>query len=393
MLLYTLCSAPALAEMHQFGAFVVDDQQPEIIVLAGDIQHNAPIDFRRATRRFPDLQTLGLHSNGGDVTAGLLLAQEVFDRNMDTYIAPESGCYSACAFIFLAGKNRLTEGELGVHQISNESRDLYSVQVSIGDMLDTLSQFEVPASVISEMLRTPPESMRIYTSKEAAQVGLSRGREIDTAAEVTMPSAASPPDAGGSGPWFDAPVPDAADDSDQMEEGNFPILATAYLLTSNAPEPYIGTVWWTKTTDEQGNWIVVAEATVADGDTTIDAKLTWRKNTDTSLPAAVVVDVKFHLGGAGPRDNISALPGMLAKNTAFAVGEPLVGASAKTRDNAFLFALSGDEAHITDNSILLTESFYDLALVMESGRNALLTLQKGEAGDRMFLEVVESWVD
>ena len=68
----------------------------------------------------------------------LLIADDVHERGMSTYITKESGCLSACALIFLAGVERQTDGALGVHQISSDSGDLVSAQLSISDILDVL---------------------------------------------------------------------------------------------------------------------------------------------------------------------------------------------------------------------------------------------------------------
>tara|TARA_R110000751_G_scaffold31160_4_gene79430 strand:- start:19127 stop:19501 length:375 start_codon:yes stop_codon:yes gene_type:complete len=109
---------------------------------------------------------LALASDGGNVASALMVAYEVFEIGLSTTILPESGCYSACAFIFLAGKERLAEGQLGVHQVWGEDADASSAQSVVSDILEAFSEFQVRQEVTSAMLRTVPEEMYIFDQDE-----------------------------------------------------------------------------------------------------------------------------------------------------------------------------------------------------------------------------------
>ncbi|WP_108462251.1 hypothetical protein [Devosia naphthalenivorans] len=378
---------PACAEMQRFGSFVIYDDHPELLALVGPIQQNAPIDLRRALRKFPDVKLLALHSDGGDVTAGLLVAQEVFDRGIDTVISEGSGCYSACAYIYFAGENRSVEGELGVHQMANAVGDQYSVQVAISDMLDTLAEFDVPPVVISEMLRTAPEDIRVYDAEEASKLGLNRTVTAEVTSEPVQIFAAPPQSA--------LLPPPSVPSTTTSIPADVPSPAAIY-LAAGGPDgavPVYGHVWWTRTADPDGGDMVVAEVSVPLAFATLEAKVTWRDNKDASLPADAMLHVNFSYAGPGSPDRVRKLPGVLAKAEPMTVGRPIVGASAVVQGSEFLFALSSQDADITENSILLTERYFDLALVLESGRNAILTLEKDDTATDMFRDVVESWVE
>jgi len=80
---------------------------------------NDLLNLKKALRENPAVNTLILSNNpGGLVHIGLVIAEEVYERGMNTYIPPDSYCASACSFVFFAGKNRVADGRLGVHQIS-----------------------------------------------------------------------------------------------------------------------------------------------------------------------------------------------------------------------------------------------------------------------------------
>ena len=91
--LFLLASVNAYAAPVRFGSFLIDDEDGQTIILAGPILRSAPLDLRRALKAFPGVRTMALHSEGGDVTAGLLVAQEVFDLGLDTRIVVSpAGC-------------------------------------------------------------------------------------------------------------------------------------------------------------------------------------------------------------------------------------------------------------------------------------------------------------
>lgn len=163
-------SAPAAAETHTFGAFIVDDTHPTVAVLNGPIMHHTPLDFRRVLDAFPGLETLGLNSGGGDVSAGLILALEVHDRAIDTVISSDAGCYSACAYVFLAGASRQVNGVIGVH-MPTPLEDRVPTEL---DIRFVLAKFDVPIWIYDGILNTPNAEIRVFDAAEAARIGLNR---------------------------------------------------------------------------------------------------------------------------------------------------------------------------------------------------------------------------
>jgi hypothetical protein len=106
---------------------------------------------------------------------------------MRTYVPEGMGCYSACAYVFFAGENRVADGELGVHQVSQDVADIVLTQITIGDILDALDEFGVQHQVISYMLRTPPEDMYVFSPLELAELGINRGAPIHVAITPAPP--------------------------------------------------------------------------------------------------------------------------------------------------------------------------------------------------------------
>lgn len=165
---------PAAAETLTYGSFLISDDHPTVAVLNGPIYSTAPLEFRRLLDEFPDVQTLGLNSDGGDVTGGLLLALEIHDRAIDTVISAGAGCYSACAYVFLAGASRQVNGEIGVHMPrAVHEFDGSRVLVEL-DIRFALAKFDVPIWIFDGILNTPSDDLRVFDAQESAEIGLNR---------------------------------------------------------------------------------------------------------------------------------------------------------------------------------------------------------------------------
>lgn len=170
------------------SAFDLPPDEPDVIALNAEITRTTPGDLDRALDARPGARTLVLNSPGGAVDSALVVAQEVRRRGMRTYVPDGMGCYSACAYIFFAGENRIADGELGVHQISQDVADIVLTQFTIGDILDALDEFGVQHQVISYMLRTPPEDMYVFSRLEVTDLGINRGDPIRVAVVPEEPA-------------------------------------------------------------------------------------------------------------------------------------------------------------------------------------------------------------
>jgi peptidoglycan hydrolase-like protein with peptidoglycan-binding domain len=169
------------AATQTFGVFTLPANEPDVIMLNGEVTHTLAADFRRAIAARPDAKIIFLNSPGGYVDNALQVAHEVHNRGMTTVVSTGMGCYSACAYIFFAGPHRFVEGELGVHQISAEVADLVLAQSTLGDVLDALAEFGVRQTIISVMLKTPPEDMYVFTVREIGDLGINVGEPVHVA--------------------------------------------------------------------------------------------------------------------------------------------------------------------------------------------------------------------
>lgn len=191
-LLSVISGGRASAGEKTFGPFIVDDANKGVIALNGDIDVNSALSFRRALQAAPDAKLVTLNSRGGNVQMGLLIADDIHQRKLATYIPKGSKCYSACSFVFLAGDERKVDGELGLHQISSDAPDLVGAQLAISDIIEVLNRFGTPMDVMHVMFKTPPDDMHVFTSDEIQRYRLNRSGDkpsgTATVVEVPAPS-------------------------------------------------------------------------------------------------------------------------------------------------------------------------------------------------------------
>jgi hypothetical protein len=178
VLVCVLVFLSAVQADDRVGSFIVFDDVQDAIFLDGEITISTPLDMRRAMSLRPQAKVIVLASPGGLVASALIVADDVHRLGISTFIPEGMGCYSACAFVFLAGQTRVAAGELGVHQMASEIPDPSGVQYSTADILDALATFDVPSEVIARMLRTPNDSMYVFTATEIEALGINRSGDV-----------------------------------------------------------------------------------------------------------------------------------------------------------------------------------------------------------------------
>ena len=156
----------------KYYPIVFRKDDPSKFILVGDIDFRTSLNFKRAVLDVGVPEVIYLSSDGGLVYIGLDLALEVERLNLVTIIPKDSGCYSACSYVFLAGAERIAHGELGVHQISSDDNDLIGGQITIGEVIDVLNKFGTPPELYPMMFSAKPDEMYILSSQELLDLGL-----------------------------------------------------------------------------------------------------------------------------------------------------------------------------------------------------------------------------
>src|SRR5262245_12174363 len=117
-----------------------------------------------------------------------------------------------------------------------------------------------------------------------------------------------------------------------------------------------------------------------------------RHNTDKGLPATHTVEIMFKLPADFPSGGISNVPGVLMKQAENTRGVPLAGLTVKVTPGFYLIGLSNVETDKAKNLTLLKErNWFDIPVVYDNNRRAIIALEKGTPGDRVFAEAFKAW--
>lgn len=156
-----------------------------------------------------------------------------------------------------------------------------------------------------------------------------------------------------------------------------------------------GSIVWSTVQESPGGDLppepaIRAEATIPGKD--VQLRMTIRRNGDQTLPASHIIEMIFLTPDGFEGGAISNVSRISFKETEQAAGNPLIGIPAKIADGFFLIALGDAPAEIEANTALLRrQSWVDIPIVYQSGRRALLSLEKGIPGDRVFQDVLRAW--
>ena len=183
--------------------------------------------------------------------------------------------------------------------------------------------------------------------------------------------------------------------SDQLA----PVAQKVVLYDEDPSDPkgkqYVGSVIWRtepiKATGNQKADIAV-RADIEIPDRKFKMTMSFRRNTDTSLPASHTAELTFMLPPDFSGGGVSNVPGILMKSNEQARGTPLAGLAVKVTDGFFLVGLSNVEADRSRNMQLLKErSWFDVPLVYVNQRRAIIAIEKGAPGERAFNDAFAAW--
>lgn len=162
-----------LHRMHGGGATAGggDGGDDTVLMVSGVIGPGAHYQFRSALA-YGSTDLIVLDGPGGVLGEALLIAEEVRRRNLSTLVAPNRSCASACAIVFLSGRNKYlgAGAAVGLHSASfaDGRADPEATQL----MADYLRQLGVPDSTLRRMAATAPSDIRWLTPAEQRAIGI-----------------------------------------------------------------------------------------------------------------------------------------------------------------------------------------------------------------------------
>jgi hypothetical protein len=178
-----------------------------------------------------------------------------------------------------------------------------------------------------------------------------------------------------------------------------PVAQRVVLYDEDPNDPkgkqYVGTVVW-RTEQVKGTAgkppEIAVRADIEIPERKFKMTMSFRRNTDTSLPASHTAELTFVLPPDFDGGGVANVPGILMKSNEQARGTPLAGLAVKVTDGFFLVGLSNVETDRVRNLQLLKErSWFDVPLVYTNQRRAIIAIEKGPPGDRAFNDAFAAW--
>ncbi len=120
--------------------------------------------------------------------------------------------------------------------------------------------------------------------------------------------------------------------------------------------------------------------------------MTIKRNADQALPASHIIELVFSVPDDFSGGGIDKIQRFVFKQNEQARGEALVGVPATIANGIFLIALNNLPEAVTRNTALMKEQeWIDIPLGYRTGRRALITIEKGVPGGRVFKEAFAAW--
>jgi hypothetical protein len=136
----------------------------------------------------------------------------------------------------------------------------------------------------------------------------------------------------------------------------------------------------------------VVRGTVEIPEAAITMNLLVRRNLDPTLPASHTVELSFATPQSDPGRVVRDVGLLQFKNDGGERGTPVAGLPVPVKENIFLIGLSNLNSDVERNiDLLLHRNWIDLPIRMASGQRAIISFEKGVAGEQVFNDAFRQW--
>lgn len=165
-------------------------------------------------------------------------------------------------------------------------------------------------------------------------------------------------------------------------------------IGQTAPTAINGSVSWSLQREQGANG---RQEPVIQGRLTVPARglsalMTIKRNGDPSLPASHLIEIVFAVPPDFEGGGIENVLRIAMKASEQDRGNALIAVPAKITDDFYMVALNDfADARKTNLELLRSRNWIDVPIAYRNGRRALLALQKGAEGERVFNEALREW--
>ncbi|PWJ91821.1 hypothetical protein C8D77_103522 [Mesorhizobium loti] len=263
-------------------------------------------------------------------------------------------------------------------------------QSGIGEGESVAALTTPPSATNAPAISAPAAGTPAATTPPATGAAPATPPANGAAPAAPVNAAATPPAPAGAAP----PAPAAAPAETALPVGQKAIFYEERTSTAQgSAEP--GNIVWSLVQESPGGDLppepaIRAEATIPGKD--IQLRMTIRRNTDQTLPASHIIEMIFLTPDGFEGGGVDNILRVAMKSSEQDAGSPLIGIPAKIADGFFLVALNDTKADEDANMTLLRgQDWIDVPVVYKTGRRALLTMEKGIPGEKVFDEAIKAW--
>ena len=191
------------------------------------------------------------------------------------------------------------------------------------------------------------------------------------------------------------PAPAAQDGSQAISVAQRAVFYEEDPAHPQTPKAHVGRAVWRLEDVNPGQGQALEKAVSANievPDAGLTMRLMLRRNLDATLPASHTVELTFTTR-AGETGRVIRDVGLLQfKNEEAARGTPVAGLPVPVGENLFLIGLSNLQSDVERNTeLFVRRNWIDLPIRMASGQRAILSFEKGAAGDQVLTGAFSQW--
>ncbi|MBY3594352.1 RodZ family helix-turn-helix domain-containing protein [Rhizobium bangladeshense] len=165
-------------------------------------------------------------------------------------------------------------------------------------------------------------------------------------------------------------------------------------IGQSSPTAIEGTVVWSVQHEagQNGRQVATVQGNVTVPERNLSALVTFKRNSDPSLPASHLVEIVFSVPPNFEGGSIDSVQRISMKRTEQDRGDALIAVPAKITDDFHMIALNDyPDARKANLDLLSTRNWIDIPITYRNGRRALLTMEKGGTGTDAFNTAVKEW--
>ena len=165
-------------------------------------------------------------------------------------------------------------------------------------------------------------------------------------------------------------------------------------IGQSSPTAIEGSVVWSVQHEagQGGRQEATVQGNVTVPERNLSALVTFKRNSDPSLPASHLVEIVFSVPPNFEGGSIDSVQRISMKRTEQDRGDALIAVPAKITDDFHMIALNDyPDARKANLDLMSTRNWIDIPVTYRNGRRALLTMEKGGTGTDAFNTAIKEW--